>query len=312
MRANREIVGVAAVAAMLSVCLLGDVSRAAQDAPGAVDSAKFEVVSVKPNSGGPGPTMMRIQAGGRFTATNVTVRNLITNAYRMQPFQIVGGPSWLTSDHFDVIAKAPSELADPFAGEQTLQGPTQLQLMLRAMLADRFNLKVHTESREQPIYALVLARSDAKLGAKLTRSTTDCRALMAAGRGRAGEPPQMPAFGQPMVCGMRIGPGSFSAGSVTLAQVASSLSNLVTRTVIDRTGLEGNFDLDLAYTPDQMPSRAPGTAPDQPILANGIAIDPNGPSIFTAIQEQLGLKLESTKGPVDVLVIDSVDHPTED
>ena len=96
-----------------------------------------------------------------------------------------------------------------------------------------------------------------------------------------------------------------------MAQFGTLLSRLVNRTVVDKTGLAGNFDIDLTFTPDQ-PARAPGAPPDQPIRANGVDIDPNGPSLFTALQEQLGLKLDSQKGPVDVVVIDSVEHPTED
>jgi len=302
--------GAAAVAAFLVVSVLGVGSRALQ-AGQADTSPRFDVVSIKPNTSGTNMVMMRVQAGGRFTATNVTLRNLITNAYRLQPFQLVGGPSWLASDHFDILAKAPDDAGDAFSFQQTGSEPSAGQLMLRAMLADRFKLQAHTETRELPIYSLVLARADGKLGPKLTRSTTDCAALAAAARGRPGGPPPMPAPGQPMVCGMRIGPGNISAGGTPLAQVATSLANFVGRTVVDRTGLSGNFDFELTYTPDQMPQGAAGKPADQPVLANGVGIDPNGPSIFTAIQEQLGLKLESAKGPVDVLVIDGVEHPTE-
>jgi len=306
---QREIAGAAMLAVGLAVSVLVG-SRALRAAQG-VETPRFEVVSVKPNTSGTGMIMIRAQPGGRFTATNVTLRNLITTAFRLQPFQLVGGPSWLASDHFDILAKAPDAAGDVFSFQQTGPEPSPGQLMLRAMLADRFKLQTHIETRELPIYSLVLARADGKLGPKLTRSATDCAALAAAARGRPGEPPPMPAPGQPMVCGMRIGPGNISAGSTPLSQVAGSLSNFVGRTVVDRTGLSGNFDFELTYTPDQMPAGAPAKPADQPTLANGVAIDPNGPSIFTAIQEQLGLKLESTKGPVDVLVIDSVEHPTE-
>ena len=303
--------GVRALAAALLVCVLGVGSRA-QQAGQTVETPRFDVVSIKPNTSRTNMVMMGVQAGGRFTATNVTLRNLITNAYRLQPFQLVGGPNWLASDRFDILAKTPEGAGDAFSFQQTGQEPSAGQLMLRAMLADRFKFQAHMETRELPIYSLVLARGDGKLGPKLTRSTTDCAALSAAARGRPGGPPPMPAPGQPMVCGMRIGPGNISAGGTPLAQVATSLANFVGRTIVDRTGLSGNFDLELTYTPDQMPARAPGTPADQPVVANGVAIDPNGPSIFTAIQEQLGLKLESTKGPVEVLVVDSVEHPTED
>jgi len=105
--------------------------------------------------------------------------------------------------------------------------------------------------------------------------------------------------------------GNIAIGGSTLAQLANSLSMFTGRTVLDRTGLAGTFDVNLTWTPDQMPSRAPGTAADQLIRVNGVDIDPNGPSIFTAVQEQLGLKLDSGKGPVEILVVDQAQHPAE-
>ena len=106
--------------------------------------------------------------------------------------------------------------------------------------------------------------------------------------------------------------GQIVGGDFPLSSLAQFLSSIVERTVVDRTGLAGNFDFDLRWTPDQLPKRAPGTPADQPLRVNGIDIDPNGPSIFTALQEQLGLKLESTRGPVEVLVIDHVQRPVPD
>jgi uncharacterized protein (TIGR03435 family) len=182
--------------------------------------------------------------------------------------------------------------------------------MLKALLAERFKLVAHNESRELPVYDLVMARSDARPGPQLRKSDVDCAALFAARRG-GGPPPPPPQPGERMQCGMFGGIGRVTAGAVTMAQFGTLLSRLVNRTVVDKTGLAGNFDIDLTFTPDQ-PARAPGAPPDQPIRANGVDIDPNGPSLFTALQEQLGLKLDSQKGPVDVVVIDSVEHPTED
>jgi uncharacterized protein (TIGR03435 family) len=184
------------------------------------------------------------------------------------------------------------------------------------VLVDRFKLAVHNESRELPIYELVKARSDGKLGPQLHPATVDCAALAAA-RGRGAPPPGGPGPGGPgfgpggrPVCGMMVGPANLAAGGQSMAQFAALLSGRVQRVVIDRTGLTGNFDFDLTWTPDQMPQGQPGPPPPgAPPLP---PIDPNGPSIFTAVQEQLGLKLESTKGPVDVVVIDRAEQPTED
>ena len=271
----------------------------------ATDAPSFEVASVKPNTSGDG--FVRVGGPpGRFNATNVPLRMLIQMAYQIQPFQLEGGPGWIGADRFDIVAKVGGDVpAPPGPG---VPGP--VQLMTRTLLTDRFKLVVHHETKEQAIYALVLARSDGKLGPQLKPSTTDCAAVAAA-RGRSGPPPALPVPGVRPQCGMMVRPGGLSAGGLSIAQVATNLSANVQRIVVDHTGLTGAFDVDLTWTPDQVPQRAPG-AGDGPIQFNGVSIDPNGPSLFTALQEQLGLKLESTRGPVDVLVIDRAEKPTED
>ena len=281
----------------------------------------FEVASIKPNNSGDGRVMLGNQPG-RFTATNVTLRMLIRNAYQLQDFQISGGPGWLNSDHFDIVAKIDPAVQESInaarggIGPAAVpgQGPNPLQLMIRSLLADRFKLVAHNETKEQTIYALVVARTDGKLGPALKKSDIDCAALMGNARARgqaAAPPPGPPQPGQRMPCAVRIGPGNLSASAGTLAQFAQSLGMFVGRIVVDKTGLTGGYDIDLTWTPDQIPQRAAGTPGDQPVRINGVDIDPNGPSIFTAVQEQLGLKLDSQKGPVEMLVIDRVEKPVE-
>jgi uncharacterized protein (TIGR03435 family) len=298
---------------LASVAAVGLAGHLLAQSPAPPDELKFDVVSVKPDTLGPtGPTMFQIQPGGRFTATNVAVTMLINQAYRIQSFQLTGAPSWASTERFDISAKAPDGVnlqTAPSPDPKAPPGP--VQLMLRAMLADRFKLKLHTESREMPAYDLVIARPDGKLGPGLVRSSTDCAAEAAAARAR-GDAPAMPAFGTPMRCGMRMGPGQLSAGSALLAQFVATISQQVGRTVVDRTGLTGNFDINLTFTPDRLPQRPAGAPADGPFNINGVAIDPNGPTLFTAIQEQLGLKLESSKTNMDVLTVDSLEHPTED
>ena len=285
----------------------------------------FEVASVKPSAPGGGPATMRAEPGGRFRATNVGAIDLILSAYDLQRFQLTGAPKWASSARFDVLAKAPAEAAPSTdTGKQKEKGdklrevgsferdaeagPSDLQLMLRAMLADRFGLKAHTETRQLPIYELVPARSDRRLGPQLTRSTADC-AAGAAGP-RAGKSAAASVAGKTTRCGVRESAGSYSAGGVSMAQIAASLSGLVGRTVVDRTGLAGKWAVDLRYTPDRLPS--PDALAPQSAKKNAQAIDPNGPSIFTALREQLWLKLQSAKGPVAVLVIDRLEAPKPD
>jgi uncharacterized protein (TIGR03435 family) len=269
----------------------------------------FEVASVKPNTSGENRIMIGIQPGGGFRAIGAPLRELIGLAYGIpQPLTsfMVGGPNWIDTDHFDIIAKADHDWQANANGP-----PADFPPMIQTLLADRFKLTVHHDRREMPIYALVAARADGVLGVQLHISTTDCAAVTAAARAR-GTVPAPPPPGERSPCGMRMFPGALAGGATSMTQLANAIGRFVGRTVVDRSGLTGVYDLDLKWTPENLPQRAAGTSPDQPITINGISIDPNGPSIFTALQEQLGLKLESTKGPVDVLVIDHVERPTPD
>jgi uncharacterized protein (TIGR03435 family) len=272
----------------------------------------FEVASIKPNNSGDGRVFAQTQPG-RMTMTNVPLKMLIRQAYQLQDFQISGGPGWVASDHFDINAKMP-EGFQPTPGPPPAPGgpPSPIQQMLRALLAERFKLVVHNETKDAPIYALIVARSDGKLGSQLKKSETDCAAMFAAGRGRGRgpmPPPGPPQPGEQIPCGMRVGPGNLVMGGSPLSQFANSLGMFTGRIVLDRTGLTGNYDVSLTWTPDQMPQRPPG-APDP--LINGVAVDPNGPSLFTALQEQLGLKLDSQRGSVEMLVIDRAEKPVEE
>jgi uncharacterized protein (TIGR03435 family) len=251
----------------------------------------FEVASVKPHKADDQRVMMVAQPGGRLTASTA-LRLLIRTAYRLQDDQIYGGPSWLTSDLFDIVAKAEDDSASP----------SQIASMIQALLADRFKLVVHHETKELPIYALVLARRDGTLGSQLRRN--DCVRADT-------DPPPDPT--QPPPCGsIRTGFVRLNIRATNMGQILQFLSPSVDRVVVDRTGLAGNFDLDLQWTPNLPQGPSGGRPPGEPPLLNGQAVDSNPPSIFTAVQEQLGLKFESTKGPVDVLVIDHVERPTPD
>ena len=257
-----------------------------------LQSPAFEVVSVKPHPADlMQPSSMVAEPGGRFTARNIPLRLLIRTAYQIQDDQIVEAPGWVNADRFDIAAKA--EDGAP---------PADLAPMLQALLADRFKLAVHHETRELSIFELLVARTDGTLGPRMKRS--DCVPDINA---------RPPAPGGPPRCGsISNGFGRLTLNATPIPVMAQFLSPSVNRVVIDRTGLSGNFDVDLTWTPDRLPPRAPGTPPDQVVRVNGAEIDPNGPSIFTAVREQLGLTLESGKGAVDVLVIDHVEQPSPD
>jgi len=259
----------------------------------------YEAASVKPNKSGVQGSSIRRFPGGRLQATNMPLRALITFAYQLQPFQLVEDPGWIRNETFDIVAKMEGDPPPVMPGS----GPDPHMVAMRTLLAERFNLAVHRETRQMDIYELVLARPDGKLGPALKPTTQDCAAMMAAARGG---PPPGPAPGpnSPVVCGMRGLPGRLVAGAMPMALLASNLSGQVQRIVIDRTGLSGGWDFEITFAPERPLNPPPGV--EFP------AADPNAPSLFTAMQEQLGLKLQSTKGPVEVLVVERVEQPISD
>ena len=280
----------------------------AQAPPSTTPRITFEVASVKPNTSGEPRVMIRSEPGGRFTATNVTLRVLIRNAYGItEDSRLVNAPGWAGTERFDVVARAAAGM--PMIPGQVV-GP--MNLMLQALLEDRFRLRAHRESRELPIFVLSFTTADRRRGPRLTPTTVDCEAVLAKLYPVNGPAPAPPPFvpGQPPPCGSTGGPGQILAQGMTMAQLASNVSSRVNRVVVDRTGLSGNFDINLEWMPDQFQGAGPlGAVPGPPPPPTS---DTHGPSIFTALQEQLGLKLESTKGPVDVLVVDRIEPPTPD
>jgi len=302
-RAGALPVAAAIVAAALFIAAVAPL-RAVRQGQARSDGAQqpalaFETASVKPNKSGAEERYIRIDpSGASLTVVNLQLRALITFAYQIQSFQLEGGPDWIASERFDILGKP--ERAVPGTGA-IFNGQEPLKIMLRTLLADRFKLVMHKETKELPIFELVLARPDGKLGPQLRPAAVDC-AARAAAAARGTPPPASPGPPGPGSCGMNMNPVSVRGGGVTLAMLANILEGPAQRLVIDRTGLAGNWDLDVKYTPErsQLP---PGVEPPVPI-------DWNGPSLFTALEEQLGLKLRPARGPVEVLVIDSVQQPT--
>lgn len=258
----------------------------AQDRPVSPEPA-FEVASVRVNPNDIVPEAISLQADGvRFTAFRV--RTLIAIAYRAEGIQrfdqIVDGPSWIGIDRFDIVAKtgADSNTQDAVAN--------RLPAMLRTLLRERFRLRIHTATRRMPAYALVLARRDRRLGPQLRESTIECPAV--GGSATSTDPDQW--------CGTRAAGGVITGRAVSAAQLAGNLSGYpaVDRFVTDRTGLSGRYDFRLEYSPAFADAGEPAS--------------PAGASIFTALTEQLGLKLQPESVALPVLVIDSVEKPTPD
>lgn len=293
---------VAAIALPLGIGVWTAPPTLAQSATSAAAPApQFEVASVKPAA--PDERGMTIRPGpnGGININNMPLKEMITLAWKIQPFQVSGGPSWMESLRWDIIATGNHKF-----------NPDEMPLLVQSLLTDRFQLKIHHETKDLPLYALVLANKDGKLGPQLTESKEGNCAPFDPSK----PPPPPPVPGKPMTramgCGgMFMGPDRLGATSTTIDRMAPMLSRMLGRTVIDKTGLTGKYDIQLHWTPDQaqLQMMAPpgGLPPNMPQPQ----FDPNGPSLFTALQEQLGLKLESQKGPVDILVIDSVEKPSE-
>jgi uncharacterized protein (TIGR03435 family) len=231
----------------------------------------FEVATIKPSqpqSEDRQITGFQIPGGGRLNTVKTSLRMLIAFAYNVKDYQLSGGPGWANSETYDITAKAD--------GNATAD---QLKVMLQALLKDRFKLELRRETKDAPIYELVVAKG----GSKLQEDTTSAKQLMA-----------------------RTGPGKVAAQKGSTAMFAQLLGTLAGRPVVDKTGLKSTYTFKLEWTPDV--GEGGLGRPGGPDVAPP---DPGGPSLFTAIQEQLGLRLESAKGPVESLVIASVDKPTE-
>jgi uncharacterized protein (TIGR03435 family) len=261
------------------------------------DLPKYEVVSIKPAASDDGRSLLRITPDGT-SMQGVEVRMLLRTAFRLEPDRIIGAPSWVSSNRYDIEAK----VAPDDAPKLDKVKAEDRSAMLLPLLVERFNLKYHHETRELPLYTLMVAKG----GPKLTESKGD---VAPPPKDFAGAPPRgVDSRGRMMMM-----PGRIESQDTTLDMLAHSLSPQLGHTVLDKTGLTGRYDYTLQWTPDDAmmpmgggPGGGPGGAPGHE--AN--TAEPGGPSLFTAIEEQLGLKLESTKGPVDVIVIDHLDLPS--
>jgi len=224
----------------------------------AQSAQRFDAVSIRPNSSGEERSSAALLPGGRFDATNKTFQWLLRVTFGVQDFQITGAPGWVATDHFDIHAKAdiPGKI-----------DPDQVTPLITSMLAERCEFQFHRETRELVIYSLAVEKDGPKLKE----------------HAGAGPPTMNNESG--------LGKKAMQATKTSMETLAINLSRLTNRTVVDKTGLKGDYDFDLEWAPDD-------------------ATDSDMPSLFTALRQQLGLRLESKRGPVEFIVIDRISKPS--
>lgn len=253
-------------------------------------NTRFEVVAIKPIEDASSPMLIRMMPSGLESAVPVGV--LLRQALQKPDYQMIGAPAWINTERYSIRAKPP-------AGTP----PTAMSVMMLNLLKDRFQLQAHLETREQPIFHLVMARSDGRHGPNLKPSSPECQAIIAERQAAA----KLPDPNQPCGSG-RSSPGVFAFSGSPMTRLVAALSDLTARPVIDKTGLTGLYDVTLKFAYE---GRTPGVM--GPLGAPpGAPVDPDAPSLVAALQEQLGLKLEGARGPVEVVVIDKFEKPTFD
>ena len=255
---------------MAQVVLLALWDVHAQTAPAPLT---FEVASIKPSAPDVSGLFLQPQSGGDLRMVGATLKNLIAYAYKVREFLVSGGPEWVNSDRFDIYARAHSSISEDPSSDRL-----QISERLKSLLAERFQLAIHSESKEQTVYALVVEKN----GPKFPEAKPESGAVIRGGK------------------------GSIIGQGVAVQMLALNLSNQTGRPVLDKTGLTGKYDFKLEWVPDSSLGPVPVGA-----LPGGAPPDLNGPSLFAALQEQLGLRLEPQKAPVEIFVIDHAARPSE-
>jgi bla regulator protein BlaR1 len=236
----------------------------------------FEVASIKPDPLPQTSISVAKPPGGGLVARGISTKFLITLAYDVREFQILDGPSWISREQYSIDAKPGDNPKGPILSvylTKRQKEDDEWRLRIQSLLARRFQLRIHRETREEQVYSLVVAKN----GPKFRESTFN---ESDAGKGR--------------LPGLKMRPYELAGTSVDIRLLAEELSRRLSRNVIDQTGLKGEYDFNLRWVPD---------------VVEGDSV-PDGPSIFTAVQEQLGLKLESGKAPVDAIIIDHIERPS--
>jgi uncharacterized protein (TIGR03435 family) len=293
-RSNRTKLFFSAAALLLfaaACALLGatpnQISPQQQNTTASAPAYKFDTASIKPNKS----DMVSFRPGftpDGYRAEDTNVHSLIQQAYYVQDYQLSGISDWMDKERYDVEAKMDPSVADALSKLSPAELKLARQQMLQSLLAERFNLKVHRETKDGPVYFLTVGKNGPKLQDAKTGNVLAVNADGTPARGR-----------------MQLGPGSKTfAWSTSMKSLADSLAGQIARPVLDKTGLTGIYD----FTLDWVPDAPPPSSPDAP---NGVALPGvPGASLFTALQEQLGLKLEPGKSPIEIIVIDHVERPS--
>lgn len=235
---------------------------------------RFEVASIRENKSGSGASFSSPRPGGNYNASNMTLRSLVWVAYRIPRERVIGGPGWVDTVRFDIAAKAADNVS-----------PSQMNEMLKSLLAERFQLVARQEQRDLPVYALVVARRDGTFGPRFRANPLECADRTAVEKVASALPPNAVR-----PCSMFQSERQLRGGVQTMNALADKLSQIADRPVVNRTGLTGTFDFELEWAPTP---------------------DADGVSVFTAVQEQLGLRLEPSTAPLEVVVITSAERPAE-
>ena len=253
---------------------------------------QFEVTSVRQNTSQSESSAINSELPDRFVATNVPLRFLLLDAFEIRDHELVGAPEWTSEKSFDIVGAYP-EARRPSAHE--------IHLMLEQVLADRFGLRVHREQRELPAYDLVLARKDGRLGPQIHKSDMNCAAWIADGRPKtaAGPPSPVSPAGERPTCSLIATRKWLTGGARTMQDLAASLQSMLGRPVVDKTGLAGAYDIDLQWA-----------AMDLHADEAANATSTEGPSLFSALDDQLGLRLVSHKETFEVVVVDAIHQPS--
>ena len=287
-----------ALASAAITVVVGPLAVGAFQQPGGITEAAFEAASIRRNVSGADGWALNPRPTGQFDAINARLSDLVIAGHLLQDDQVENMPPWARNVRYDIVAR----LDPAIAGASQPPGlPPTWSLALRQLLRDRMQLDFHREIAQRPVYALMLARTDGKLGPGMRRAKFDCDALkeQALAAARVGGPsPYPPTTATEIACGVRPSRGRILQGGNGLAEFRAILSRIVGRPILDRTGLTGNWDFLLTYTP-------------QDLLRAGELPPADSPDLFTALREQLGLKLESTTGPVEMFVIDRLEPPSE-